>query len=151
MQGVECDCRTESGTTRVYLGVDGVMVPLVTDEEKQKRRAAVKRKRQRSGRKCGPLPARKIGADQAYKEFKVVTFYDEEHQRRYVAGRERQPHGRRPHDGTHVRAGRLLAGRGKNRQRGQPSTPKQINPARIPGQHPERITPDCLTARRKKG
>jgi len=37
------DCRTESGTTRVYLGVDGVMVPLVTDEEKQKRRAAVKR------------------------------------------------------------------------------------------------------------
>jgi hypothetical protein len=44
------ECRTESGTTRVYLGADGVMVPLVTDAEKQKRRAAVKQKRQKRGR-----------------------------------------------------------------------------------------------------
>ena len=31
------DCRTEQQTTRLYLGCDGVKVPLVTDEEKKKR------------------------------------------------------------------------------------------------------------------
>jgi hypothetical protein len=92
------DCRTESGTTRVYLGTDGVMVPLITDEEKQKRRTAVKKKRQQSGRKCRPLPTRKTGADQTYKEFKVVTFYDEEQKRRYVAGTS----------GDHAVAGRMM-------------------------------------------
>jgi hypothetical protein len=92
------DCRTESGTTRVYLGADGVMVPLITDAEKKKRRAAVKQKRQKRGRKCRPLPARKTGADQSYKEFKLVTFYDEEQQRRYVAGTS----------GDHAVAGRMM-------------------------------------------
>lgn len=92
------DCRTESGTTRVYLGADGVMVPLITDAEKQKRRAAVKQKRQQRGRKCRPLPPRKTGADQSYKEFKVVTFYDEEQDRRYVAGTS----------GDHAVAGRMM-------------------------------------------
>lgn len=80
------DCETESGATRVYLGTDGVMVPVITDAEKQKRRTAVKKKRQQSGRRCRPLPTRKAGADQPYKEFKVVTFYDEDQKRRYVAG-----------------------------------------------------------------
>lgn len=92
------DCCTESGATRVYLGMDGVMVPLITDAEKQKRRAAVKKKRQRRGRKCRPLPARKTGADQAYKEFKMVAFYDEEQDRRYVAGTS----------GDHSVAGRMM-------------------------------------------
>lgn len=78
------DCRTESGTTRVYMGADGVMVPLVTDAEKKKRREKVRQKRQKSGRRCRPLPPRKEGADQQYKEFKVVTFYDENQERRYV-------------------------------------------------------------------
>ena len=80
------ECRTESGVTRVYLGMDGVMVPLVTDAEKQKRRDGVKKKRQKRGRKCRPLPPRPIGADQQYKEFKMVNFYDQEQKRRYVAG-----------------------------------------------------------------
>jgi hypothetical protein len=92
------DCRTDSGTTRVYLGSDGVMVPLVTDAEKQKRRTAVKQKRQHRGRKCRPLPARKTGADQAYKEFKIVTYYDERQVRRYVAGTS----------GDHAVAGRMM-------------------------------------------
>lgn len=92
------DCETESGTTRVYLGADGVMVPLITDAEKQTRRTAVKKKRQQSGRKCRPLPARKTGADQPYKEFKVVTFYDEQQQRRYVAGTS----------GNHTLAGHMM-------------------------------------------
>jgi hypothetical protein len=76
------DCRTESGTTRVYLGADGVMVPLITDAEKKKRREKVRQKRQKSGRRCRPLPPRKEGADQQYKEFKVVTFYDENQEHR---------------------------------------------------------------------
>lgn len=92
------DCRTDSGATRVYLGSDGVMVPLITDTEKQKRRKAVKQKRQQRGRKCRPLPARKHGADQAYKEFKIVTYYDEEQTRRYVAGTS----------GDHSVAGRMM-------------------------------------------
>jgi hypothetical protein len=92
------DCRTESGVTRVYLGSDGVMVPLITDAEKQKRRQGVKRKRQQRGRKCRPLPARKTGADQQYKEFKMVNFYDEEQEHRYVAGTS----------GNHTVAGQMM-------------------------------------------
>lgn len=79
------DCRTAEGTTRVYLGCDGVKVPLVTDAEKRKRRAGVKEKRRRCGRKRGPLPALKPGADQAFKEFRVVAGYDQSQRRRAVA------------------------------------------------------------------
>jgi hypothetical protein len=75
------DCRVpgdkEGKTTRVYTGCDGVMVPVVTEAEKLKRRAAIKAKRRRRGKRCGPLPPRKHGADQAWKEFKIVYFYSE--------------------------------------------------------------------------
>lgn len=67
----------EQQTTRVYTGLDGVMVPLVTEAEKLKRRAAIKLKRQRSGKTCRPLPPRVKGSDQAFKEFKAIVFYDE--------------------------------------------------------------------------
>jgi len=63
--------------TRVYLGVDGVMVPMVTQIEKDKRRAKVKAKRRLRGRKCRPLPRARPGADESFKETKIVTFYDE--------------------------------------------------------------------------
>jgi hypothetical protein len=66
-----------TAATRAYLGVDGVMVPLVTQAEKGARRARVKARRRRRGRKCRPLPRARPGADQAFKEFKIVTFYDE--------------------------------------------------------------------------
>lgn len=92
------DCRTESGTTRIYLGADGVMVPVITDTEKKKRREKVRQKRQKSGRRCRPLPPRKEGADQQYKEFKVVTFYDENQERRYVNATS----------GDHSVAGRMM-------------------------------------------
>jgi len=92
------ECRIQTGAARIYLGSDGVMVPMVTDAEKQKRRKAVKQKRQQRGRKCRPLPARKTGADQAYKEFKLVTYYDEKQERRYVAGTS----------GDHAAAGRMM-------------------------------------------
>ena len=80
------DCRTEAGTTRVYFGSDGVMVPLVTNAEKKARRQKIKEKRQRRGRKCRPLPAAKAGADQKYKEFKIVAYYDETQDHRLVNG-----------------------------------------------------------------
>jgi hypothetical protein len=92
------ECQTEQGTTRVYSGCDGVLVPLVTDEEKQKRRAKVKAKRRRCGCKRKPLPRTKPGADNAYKEFKLGYLYDETKQRRYVNVTA----------GNHEAAGRML-------------------------------------------
>ena len=47
--------------TRVYTGCDGVMVPVITEAEKVKRREKVKAKRRRRGKKCKPLPPRKRG------------------------------------------------------------------------------------------
>ncbi len=78
-RAAECvvDPRAASPTTRIYTGVDGVMVPLITEAEKVRRRQQVRQRRQRSGRKCRPLPPRKRGADQPFKEFKVIAFYDE--------------------------------------------------------------------------
>jgi hypothetical protein len=71
--------------TRVYLGSDGVMVPMVTDAEKQKRRHKTKAKRQKRGKKCKPLPRAKKGADLPYKEFKIVTLYDDTCEHRLVS------------------------------------------------------------------
>jgi len=75
----------ETAQTRVYLGCDGVKVPVVTQAEKQARRAKAKAKRRRRGRKCRPLPAARQGAEQPYKEFKVVTLYDDRCAHRLVS------------------------------------------------------------------
>jgi hypothetical protein len=85
---VDCwvDPQVATSPTRVYLGSDGVMVPLVTDAEKMSRRTKIKEKRRRGGKKVRPLPPRKPGADQHYKEFKIVAFYDETQTHRLVAG-----------------------------------------------------------------
>jgi hypothetical protein len=80
------DCKTEQKTTRIYVGSDGVMVPLVTDTEKTARREKITEKRRRRGKKARPLPPRKSGADQHYKEFKIVAFYDETQDHRLVSG-----------------------------------------------------------------
>ena len=96
------DCVTEPGQaaspTRVYFGCDGVVVPMVTQTEKVNRRAKVKAKRQRRGRTRRALPRAKVGSDQKYKEFKVVTFYDELKDHRLVVGTK----------GNHEEAGRLM-------------------------------------------
>jgi hypothetical protein len=92
------DCKTESGTTRVYEGCDGVKVPVVTDAEKKKRRGTIRKKRQERGRKAKPLPRLKAGADNAYKEFRVVHFYDETMKHRFVQATS----------GNHEAAGRLM-------------------------------------------
>ena len=92
------DCTTQQDTTRVYLGCDGVKVPLVTDDEKKKRRRQIRDKRRHGGGKCKPLPRTKVGADNAYKEFKVSYLYDEEKERRLVGVTA----------GNHEAAGRML-------------------------------------------
>lgn len=68
-------------TSRLYVGIDGFMVPMVTDAEagrrferaRARRRAAAKRRR--GVRR--PRLVRRAGADQRYKEFKLVTMYDQ--------------------------------------------------------------------------
>ena len=90
-------CETPGGVTRVYLGSDGVKVPLVTDVEKKKRREKVRRKRRRRG-PGRPLQARKRGADQPYKEFKLVAYYDESGDHTHVSVTK----------GDHRSAGRLM-------------------------------------------
>lgn len=94
------DCRTEAKakTTRVDFGSDGVMVPLVTDAEKTSRRQKIKQKRRQRGKKARPLPSIKRGADQHYKEFKIVAYYDETQEHRLVSGTR----------GDHEAAGRLM-------------------------------------------
>jgi hypothetical protein len=92
------ECRTPEGVSRLYLGCDGVNVPLVTEEEKQKRRTKIRQKRRQRGRKCRALPRAKTGADQSYKEFRVANFYDETMDHRYVGATS----------GDHEAAGRLM-------------------------------------------
>lgn len=70
--------------TRVYVGCDGVKVPVVTQAEKIKRRAAIKLKRRRSGKKCRPLAKLRVGSDQDYKEARIVVAYDEPQTHRLV-------------------------------------------------------------------
>ena len=75
------DCKITDNVTRMYLGCDGVMVPMVTDQEKRKRREQVLTKRKArlaDAAALPPLPRRRPGADQAYKEFKVVLHYSED-------------------------------------------------------------------------
>jgi hypothetical protein len=83
----ECLIPGDRRKTRMYAGVDGVMVPIITDAEKKKRREMVVRKRRQAeliGKKRRPLPPRRTGADQPFKEFKTVTFYDETNDHRHV-------------------------------------------------------------------
>jgi len=83
------DCRIpdEPAHTRMYAGVDGVMVPLVTDAEQKKRREKVvqkRRKRAAQGHTLKPLAPRKPGSDLPYKEFKTITFYDQTNAHRHI-------------------------------------------------------------------
>lgn len=83
----DCLVPGDERKTRMYAGVDGVMVPIITDAEKQKRREKVIQKRrtaEKAGKRLRPLPPRRIGADQSFKEFKTVTFYDETNDHRHV-------------------------------------------------------------------
>ena len=91
-------CKTPEGEVRLYLGCDGVKIPLIADAEKKKRRESIRRKRQRCGKKCRPLPRRRRGADQSWKEARVVTIYNETQSCREV----------RCTRGNHESAGQLM-------------------------------------------
>jgi hypothetical protein len=88
-QAADCPALDKEGKpterSRVYLGSDGVMIPHITDKEKQTRRERIKGKRRRCGKKRRPLPKAKRGADQSYKEFKIVTLYDDAGDHRVVS------------------------------------------------------------------
>lgn len=71
--------------SRLYVGIDGFMLPMVTDAEQarrfekaRKRRGTLKRGVRRRRLK------RRSGADQRYKEMKLVTIYDQEKAHRLV-------------------------------------------------------------------
>ena len=80
------------GRTRVYVGVDGVMTPAVTQAEKDKRRQKHVTRRQQRG-KAGignskPLPPAKPGSNEKYKEKKIGVFYDQDKRLRHVFATE---------------------------------------------------------------
>ena len=73
--------------SRIYVGVDGFMIPMVTDAEMGKRheKAVVRRKKLKGekGVRRQKLKPRQ-GADQRYKEMKLVTIYDQYKSHRLV-------------------------------------------------------------------
>jgi len=77
------DCRSgPQEPTCIITGADGVMVPLVTEAEKKKRRKG------RARRKKGQVPRRRMarGSDLPYKEFKIAAFYDPAKEHQYAVG-----------------------------------------------------------------
>jgi len=89
------DCTDQTLIT----GADGVMVPMVTDEQKQKRRASEAMKRTQAKRASTAKPGRpKSGSEGPYKEFKIVSFYDRDKVRMYAVGTS----------GDHRALGRLM-------------------------------------------
>jgi hypothetical protein len=80
-------------------GADGVMVPMVTEQQKRKRRAAESKRRKEQGRKSTARPWRpRTGSDGPYKEFKIVSFYDSDKAHMYAVGAS----------GDHAALGRLM-------------------------------------------
>jgi ribosome-associated translation inhibitor RaiA len=73
--------------TRVYAGIDGVMAPMVTQAEKDKRRkdqVVRRQKRVKQGLKnTRELPAAQKGHDEKYREMKIGVFYDQDKKHRH--------------------------------------------------------------------
>ena len=83
----------------VITGADGVMVPLVTDEQKKKRRTTELARQKRQGCKSSRKHGRpKSGSDGPYKEFKIVSFYDSDKSHKYAVGTS----------GNHLVLGRMM-------------------------------------------
>lgn len=112
------DACTRTGKSVICLGCDGVMVPRVTQEQKLKRRRkTIARRAARSRKRPGdrplpPLAPMREGADQGWKEMKLVGVYDPQHQHR---------HWRVTHQDHHK--ARILMGQASRRTRlGEAST-----------------------------
>jgi hypothetical protein len=89
-QAKDCLVKTPEGkeVSRMYLGIDGFTTPNVTDEEKKTRRQktlAERARRPKDKPTLPPLPRRKKGADQRYKEFKLVQFHDQTLEHRLIS------------------------------------------------------------------
>jgi hypothetical protein len=100
------DFKAEDCTDKTLItGTDGVMVPLVTEEQKLKRRKTQAAKRKKEKRKSTAKASRpRKGSDGPYKEFKVVAFYDKDKTHQYVVGTS----------GNHEVAGRIMRRVGRN-------------------------------------
>ena len=73
--------------SRVYVGIDGFVLPMVSDGEMGKRFVKAVARRKKLKRKKGVRRAklkRRAGADQRYKEMKLVTMYDQDKTHRLV-------------------------------------------------------------------
>jgi len=81
-QAQEATVAGKSAVTRVYQGADGVMVPTVTQAEKDKRRQQHQQRRQERQQagiaNAKTLPPPRAGSDQRYKEMKIGVFYDQD-------------------------------------------------------------------------
>lgn len=80
------------GPTRIYHGSDGVLLPTVTEKEKQKRRQKHITRRQQRGKagvgNAKPLAPRKAGSDERFKELKIGIFYDQDKRHRHLFATE---------------------------------------------------------------
>ncbi len=77
------DCTNQT----VISGADGVMVPLVSEQQKRKRRQTEAIKRAEQGRRSTARAGRpRKGSDGDYKEFKLVSFYDPDKSHCHVVG-----------------------------------------------------------------
>jgi len=94
------DFKAEDCTDKTIItGTDGVMVPMVTEQQKVKRRKTQAAKRKKEKRKSTAKASRpRKGSDGPYKEFKIVAFYDKDKTRQYVIGTS----------GNHKVAGRIM-------------------------------------------
>jgi hypothetical protein len=85
-----CQATTPQGqqTTRIYASADGVLVPTITQAEKDKRRENVRKRRAKMPRqqrgRLKPLGPVKKGTDQRYKQVYVTQFYDQQQEHRLV-------------------------------------------------------------------
>jgi hypothetical protein len=71
----------------LIVGSDGVMVPMVTEQQKQKRRETEAAKRLEQGRPSTAAVGRpKRGSDGPFQEFKVQAFYDPDKSHCHVVG-----------------------------------------------------------------
>jgi hypothetical protein len=96
----DCHLRVEEQTCLIT-GADGFHVPLITEAEQQKRRQKAKQRRgklRRQGHRLRPLPPRPRGANQRWKEAKLVTFYDLDGRHQHTVATT----------GNHRAAGRLM-------------------------------------------
>ena len=77
----------DSAAETLISGADGVMVPLVTELQKRRRRETESTKRIAQGRSSTAKGGRpKKGSDGDYKEFKVLAFYDPDQSHCHVVG-----------------------------------------------------------------